>query len=141
VRRVLALVMTILGFIVSFVIFFGTIFYLIHYVGNAANPAQYTLSDTPVGIAGVIATIGGLVLVGAFYKAENQLKNVGKLLLTSASLFVISFFAMQYISLVKDTVLTGVDWFFIWSFDIAFLLDGISLAVGLGYLMAIIPSI
>lgn len=140
VKHVSTLIMTVFGWIVGLVVFFGSIFYLFNYIQNQANPSKFALSNSPIDLAGVIATIGGLVLVGAFYKNKDELKNVGKLLLISSALFVVSFYAMEYLRLVNHKILNGLDWCFIWGFDIAFLLAGIALAVGLGYLIAVIKD-
>jgi hypothetical protein len=91
------IIFEILAAIVWLISFFGILAYVIHYIQYIASldPSKIQSLPTPIDLAAVTATIGGLILIGAFYKdkrdisnqeKENatQLKTIAKLLLCSS---------------------------------------------------------
>ena len=86
---------------------FGSMSWFIRYVSTLTKTPSQTQVISPIDIAGITATLGGLVLVGAFYEAnqispENKeitqaLKRVGKEILVSSVCFIIIFFMLEYI--------------------------------------------
>ena len=68
---------------------------------------------SPIDLAGVTATLGGLVLIGAFYREHapdekkeltKDLKLIGKLILLSSACFIIAFFGTEYVRSITTTL-------------------------------------
>jgi hypothetical protein len=102
---------------------------------------QFWHSNQPHWQFGQTATLGGLVLIGAFYKEsqnDNQLlettqalKRLGKLILFCSACFLISYFMVEYVALLKSS-LNFVQQFFVstTAFFLAFGILSLSLAMG-----------
>lgn len=131
----------------------GTLAWFVHYIASLANTPGLTQTVSPIDLAAVTATIGGLILVGAFYKSRDErateedkeitddLKLIGKLILLSSACFVITYFLLEYVSTIKSNSLTTLDWFFVITTDFAAIIAGASLSVALGFLVTIIRFI
>ena len=148
----MALVVLLWGLIALIVSIFGSIGYIIHYfIGSLANKEAVT---SPIEIAGIAATLGGLVLVGAFYKERKQganevdlahtkdLKCIGKQILFSASCFIIAFFALEYLRLLPPSEpLSFVENLYVYATDFAILFGGISLSIAVSFLIVVVWSL
>ena len=140
----------ILGAIVCTVALFGMIEWFKHYILTLANTPNQIQAISPIELAGVTATLGGLVLVGAFYKGKDEqastedakttadLKFIGKLILCSSVCFIVTYFTLEYVRTITSTSLSYYDWFFIVITGATALSAGITLSVALGLLVTII---
>jgi hypothetical protein len=129
--------------------FAGTIAWFVHYIATLANTPNQPQAISPIELAGVTATLGGLVLIGAFYKEKDEhgsderkkhtknLKLVGKLTLFSSAYFVVTYFLLEYVRLIH-TPLSPLDWFFVVTTDFAAAFAGFSLSIALGLLVTIV---
>ena len=142
----------------------GTFAWFFHYLASLANvPASVssnmsaqqivTTSISPIDLAGVTATLGGLVLVGAFYKSKSErvdendasltldLKLVGKFILSSSVCFILTYFMLQYAltftTSTKDQ-LPYLFWPFVIGTDVAAIAAGFLLSLALGFLVTIV---
>ena len=137
----------IIAAIVWLISFFGILAYVIHYIEYIASldPSKIQSLPTPIDLAAVTATIGGLILIGAFYKNDTKLgqnlKTIAKLLLCSSVFFIVSFFTLEYVRLITSTTLSIAEWFYIISTDIAIAIAGLTICVALGLLVRVIPRI
>jgi hypothetical protein len=140
-------IFTVLAVIVWLISFFGILAYVIHYIAYIASldPSKIQSLPTPIDLAAVTATIGGLVLIGAFYKNNTELgqnlKTIAKLLLCSSVFFIVSFFTIEYVRLITSPTLSIVEWFYIVSTDIAIGIAGLTIWAALGLLVRVIPRI
>jgi hypothetical protein len=140
----------ILGIITFILLVFGSILWCYHYLQGFAvlpNPQQISPSATsPIDLAEVTATLGGLVLVGAFYRERatdkkeqsNDLKLIGKLILLSSACFLIFFFGMEYVRSVKDSSLNIVQQLYIWATAATVANAAVSTSVALSVLVIIV---
>jgi hypothetical protein len=129
----------------------GTLAWFVRYIASLSNNPTQTQVISPIDLAAVTATLGGLILVGAFYKGKdanntekvlaNDLKLVGKLVLFSSACFIIGYFLIVYVSMINDTTLTIRDWFFVIMTDFAMIFAGCSISFALGDLVTIIKFI
>jgi hypothetical protein len=142
-----------LGIITFVVSIIGAIIWFYHYLqsfGLLPNSQQTTtLITSPLELAAVTATLGGLVLVGAFYKGRDEratteemehtkgLKLVGKLVLLSSACFIIAFFGTEYVRSI-NTDLNLIQQIYIWATALAVVVAGISVSFALGILVTII---
>jgi hypothetical protein len=127
----------------------GTIAWFVHYIATLANTPNQVQAISPIELAGVTAALGGLVLIGAFYKekdehADNEkkertksLKRVGKLALFSSACFMVTYFLLEYVRIVTGP-LSPLDWFFVVITDFAAIFAGLSLSVALSLLVTIV---
>ena len=140
-------IFTILAAIVWLISFLGILAYVIHYIAYIASldPSKIQSLPTPIDLAAVTATIGGLILIGAFYKNNTELgqnlKTIAKLLLCSSVFFIVSFFTIEYVRLITSPTLSIVEWFYVVSTDIAIAVAGLTIWVALGLLIRVIPRI
>jgi hypothetical protein len=128
----------------------GTLTWFIHYIAPLANTPTQLQAVSPIDLAVTTATLGGLVLIGAFYKEGNisdkdqrnaaLLKTVGKLILTSSVCFIITYFLVEYLSEIKE-VNNAWDWFIEIITDIIAFAAGITISVALSLLVAVLPFI
>jgi hypothetical protein len=131
--------------------FAGTIAWFGHYIATLANTPNQPQAISPIELAGVTATLGGLVLIGAFYKEKDEhandekkehtksLKLVGKLILFSSVCFMVTYFLLEYVRLNTSPVLSPLNWFFVITTDLAAIFAGFSLSFALSFLVTIIP--
>jgi hypothetical protein len=138
----------ILGIIAFLGLFAGTLAWYVHYIANLANTPNQVQVISPIDLAGVTATLGGLVLVGAFYKGKDAsndeekqitdgLKLVGKIMLLSSVCFIITYFSLEYVRTITSKILTDWDWFYVIITDFAAIFAIISLSVALSFLVVI----
>jgi hypothetical protein len=128
----------------------GTLAWFVHYIATLANTPNQPQAISPIELAGVTATLGGLVLVGAFYKGRDEratdeekertesLKLAGKLTLLSSVCFIVTYFLLEYVRLITAPVLSPLDWFFVVTTDIAAIVAGLSLSIALSLLVTVI---
>ena len=136
----------ILGMIALIGSLLGTVAYIAHYVASLANREQVT---SPIDLAGVTAALGGLILIGAFYKGKDwfatreekertkDLKLIGKLVLLSSACFIIAFFLIEYVRLITSPTLSPLDWFFVITADMAIVIAGVSISIALSLLVTL----
>jgi len=154
IRKTYSIILEISAIIVWVLSFFGILAYVIHYIQYIAslNPSKIQSLPTPIDLAAVTAVIGGLILIGAFYKDKGDvpkqekqkakhLKTIAKLLLCSSVFFIISFFTLEYVRLITSPTLSLAEWFFVISTDVAISVAGVTLTFALGYLVRVIPRL
>lgn len=85
----------------------GVFAYIFNYFTSLINEKPAT---NPLDLAGIAGTIGGLILVSAFYQDKNiettnarKLKTIAKLFLGSAVSFVVLFFLSELSSMMGTT--------------------------------------
>ena len=140
----------ILGLITFILSLFGSFMWLYHYLQSLAllpNPnSVITPPVSPIELAATTATIGGLVLVGAFFREkaspdENEqnkdLKLVGKLILASSACFLVFFFAMEYVRSI-NTPLNTIQQIYIWATAFAVVIAAYCVSWALGVLVTIV---
>jgi hypothetical protein len=139
-----------LGIITFILSGFGAIMWFLHYLQsfrNLPNPQQATpLITSPIDLAAVTATLGGLVLIGAFYRERptdeqkeltKDLKCIGKLILLSSACFIIAFFGTEYVRSI-DTTLNLMQTLYMWATAAAVAIAGLSVSVALSILVTIV---
>lgn len=135
----------------------GYIAWFIRYIQSllsAPCPQQSSLLViSPINLAAVTATLGGLVLIGAFYKGKNgfltpsdrahssDLKIVGKSLLIASACFIIGFFFTEYVRLITSPVLSWPELFYVIATDVVMMVAGLLTCFGLSLLVTIVKSI
>lgn len=130
---------------------FGSISWFIRYVSTLTKLPSQTQVISPIDIAGITATLGGLVLVGAFYEAnqispENKeitqaLKRVGKEILVSSVCFIIIFFMLEYIRIINTATLNPVQRIYVIAADFFAVFGILFLSIAMGNLITIIRFI
>jgi hypothetical protein len=140
----------ILGFITLITSLFGTIAWFINYIASLANVANRQLATSPIELAAVTAALGGLILVGAFYRGKNEratpeerehtedLKLVGKLIVASSSCFIITFFLIEYVRIITSPTLSPIELFYVIVTDVAAAIAVLSISVALSLLVTIV---
>lgn len=123
---------------------FGILAYIIHYIISLAEHEQPVVS--PIGLAAVTATLGGLILVGAFYKEDQtdlgrSLKSSAKALLGSSVFFITAFLLLEAALYITEPVPQWLITLFAVFSDIVIALAGVTLAFALGRLVRILPLI
>ena len=147
----------ILGIMTLIFSLFGYIAWFIRYIAplpNAPSAQQSSLLVlSPIDLAAVTATLGGLVLIGAFYKGKNEcatpsdrehsndLKLVGKSLLVASACFIIGFFLIEYVRLITSPVLSCSEQFYVIVTDVVIAVAGLSTCFALSLLVTIVKSI
>ena len=121
----------------------GVLVYIIQYISSLANNTQPIVS--PIELAGVIATLGGLILIGAFYKDNTafgqHLKTSAKLLLGSSILYIITFFLLEEALFIKSPTPEWIITTFAVISDVVMIFAGITLVAALGRLVRILPQL
>ncbi len=80
----------------------GGLAYIVHYISNLSLLTNSTTGSvpSPLDLAATSGTIGGLLLIGAFAKADNpqynKLKRIGKFFLGAAAFFTIAFLLLEW---------------------------------------------
>jgi len=130
---------------------FGSLKWFIQYVSILTKIPSQTQVISPIEIAGITATLGGLVLVGAFYEANQNLpekkeitqalKRVGKTILFSSVCFIIIFFMLEYIRIINTETLNSVQWIYVIAADFFAVFGILSLSIAMGNLITIIRFI
>ena len=144
----------ILGMITFLLSLFGSFMWLYHYLQSLTllpNPNKVVIPPvSPIDLAATTATIGGLVLVGAFFREKatpgemeqnNDLKLVGKLLLASSACFFIFFFAMEYVSSMNNSPLNVIQNIYVWATAFAVVIAAIGVSWALGILVTIVRKL
>jgi hypothetical protein len=123
-----------------------------NYIATLTNTPNIVQTTSPIEVAGVTATLGGLILVGAFYrdkdgsmdnkqrKLNDTLKLAGKLLLVSSVCFIILYFLLEFVRTIDQTNSIG-EWIFVISTDVAVFVGGFALSFALSTLVTIIRYI
>jgi hypothetical protein len=132
----------------------GTLAWFTHYITTLANTPNIVQAISPIDLAGVTATLGGLILVGAFYKERKDLatkeekevaidlRTIGKIILVSSACFIATYFLLEYVQIMKSPPLSkSWFWFFIFTTDLAAIIAGVSLSVALSFLITIVRFI
>ena len=129
-------------FVVAFSLV-GVIAYILDYIISLNNHQSPIVS--PIDLAGVSATLGGLILVGGFFKENTdlgqKLKRSARLLLYSSVFFIISFFLLEAVFIIKPPTLSWTDWVFIGFTDFSIAIAGVFLCFALGRLVRVLPLI
>ena len=141
----------ILGLITIFLSLFGSLMWLYHYLQSLAlvpNPDKIVIPPvSPIELAATTATIGGLVLVGAFFREKatpddielnSNLKLVGKLILASSACYLIFFFAMEYVTAMNNSPLNAIQQVYIWATASAVVIASFCVSYALGVLVTIV---
>jgi len=121
---------------------------------NAPSAQQCSIAVvSPIALAGVTATLGGLVLIGAFYKGKNEcatpsdsehsndLKLVGKSLLVASACFIIGFFLTEYVRLITSPVLSCLEQLYVIVTDVVISVAGLFTCFALSLLVTIVKSV
>ncbi len=121
----------ILGLVTLLTSLFGTTAWFINYIASLSKGPAGAVGTSPLELAGVTAALGGLILVGAFYRGKddnatpienehtNDLRLVGKLILSASAVFIISFFLIEYVRLITSETLSWAEWFYVVVTDVA----------------------
>jgi hypothetical protein len=140
----------ILGIITLITSLFGTVAWFVSYIASLADVETQHPATSPLTLAAVTAALGGLILVGAFYRGKNEgatdvekehtkdLKVVGKLIVLSSACFIITFFLIEYVRLITSPTLSGLEQFYVIITDIAAGVAGLSISVALSMLVTIL---
>ena len=140
----------ILGFITLITSLMGTIAWFVNYIASLADLSSRQQATSPIGLAAVTASLGGLILVGAFYRGKDEratpeerehtidLKFVGKLILLSSVCFIITFFLVEYVRLITSPTLSPIEWFYIIVTDVVAVIAGLSISIALSLLVTIV---
>jgi len=140
----------ILGFITLVTSLFGTIAWFINYIASLANVANHQQAISPIELAAVTAALGGLILIGAFYRGKNErttpeerehtgdLKLVGKLIVASSACFIIAFFLIEYVRIITSPTLSPIEWFYVIVTDVAAATACVTVSVALSILVTIV---
>ena len=147
----------ILGIMTLTLSLFGYIAWFIHYIQSLVNAPGVQQSSllviSPISLAAVTGTLGGLVLIGAFYKGKNgfltpsdrehssDLKIVGKSLLIASACFIIGFFFIEYVRLITSPVLSWSELFYVIATDVVMMVAGLFTCFALSLLVTIVKSI
>lgn len=142
----------ILGVIVFLFSFVGVVAYFLKYMPSLRSlDASKAIPPSPIELAGISATIGGLILIGAFYKESKDgedtgqgslLKLTAKLFLGAAISFVIMFLSLEYLSILPaEEKLSFMNWVAVIVVDISMAIGGFTLSIGLSILAVILPSL
>lgn len=130
----------------------GTITWFVDYIVSLANTSNQSQVISPIELAAVTATLGGLVLVGAFYKGTNEratreeyevttdLKLIGKIILISAVCFIITYFLLGYVHTL-DSPFSPRDYFFLLTTDVAAAVAVLALSLALCFLVTVMRFI
>jgi len=135
----------------------GYISWFIRYIASLPNAPSAQQSSllvlSPIDLAAVTATLGGLVLIGAFYKGKNEcatpsdrehsndLRFVGKSLLVASACFIIGFFLIEYVRLITSPVLSCSEQFYVIATDVVIAVAGLFTCFALSLLVTIIKSV
>jgi hypothetical protein len=131
----------------------GTLAWFVHYIASLANNPSLQQVISPIDLAGVTATLGGLILIGAFYKEKGAngnekerdlteaLKLVGKLILVSSVCFIIGYFLIEYVRLITTPTLSFVNWLFVIATDLVMIIAGFAVSFALSLLVTIVRYI
>jgi len=140
----------ILGIITLISSLVGTIAWFIHYIVSLANVANHQQATSPIELAAVTAALGGLILVGAFYRGKNEhatpkekehtgdLKLVGRLIVVSSACFIIAFFLIEYVRTITSPTLSSIQWLYVIGTDVAALIACLTVSVALSILVTIV---
>jgi len=140
----------ILGFITLITSLFGTYTWFINYIVSLANVTNRQQTASPIELAAVTAALGGLILVGAFYRGKNEratpaerehtkdLKLVGKLIIASSACFIIAFFLIEYVRIITSPTLSPLEWSYVIVTDVVAAIACIAVSVALSLLVTIV---
>lgn len=140
----------ILGIITLITSLFGTVAWFVNYIASLADLANRQPVTSPITLAAVTAALGGLILVGAFYRGKNEratdeerkhtedLKLIGKLIVLSSACFIITFFLIEYVRLITSPTLSCLEQFYVIITDIAAAVAVLSVSVALSLLVTIV---
>jgi len=128
--------------ILYLLVFFGVFAYFVRYINSLASKEAAT---SPLQLATIAAALGGLILVGAFYNKEapleRELRNAAKLLLGAAVSFTVTFLLLEYVSLIKSPTLNFGEWLVVIAAGFAIVTGGITLCLGLVYIIELIRKL
>jgi len=140
----------ILGIIALVTSLFGTIAWFINYIASLADLTGRQQATSPIELAAVTAALGGLILVGAFYRGKNErvtpeerehtkdLKLIGKLIVLSSACFIIAFFLIEYVRVITSPTLSPIEWFYVIVTDVVAAIAGLTISIALSLLVTII---
>lgn len=123
----------------------GTLAYFILYIKSLVTQVPVA---SPLDLAGVAGAIGGLILVGAFYKEKGssqeelaigkKLKRIAKYFLEAAVSFTIAFLLLQAVSLINSETLSWGEWILVYLTSISMAVAGVALCLALTFLIRVI---
>lgn len=126
----------------------GVLAYFITYIKSLVTHESVA---SPLNLAGIAATIGGLILVGAFYKEKGgtneelalggELRRIAKFFLGAAVSLTIAFLLFEAVRLMNSPSLTWSDWLLIYVDAIAIAVAGGTLSFALARLARVIPRL
>jgi hypothetical protein len=128
----------------------GSIAWFINYIVSLADLATRKTATSPIELAAVTAALGGLILVGAFYRDKkdttqdvdrehtSDLRIVGKFTVLSSACFIITFFLVEYARLITTPTLSAFDGFMIIIADVAAIIACLSISAATGLLITIL---
>lgn len=117
----------------------GIVAYFLRYISALVTREP---TPSPLQLATVAAALGGLILIGAFYKEkspiEPELKRIAKLFLGAAVSFIIVFLLLQAVSMIKSPTLGWAEWLLVVMTGISITAAGITLCLALIFLIRVI---
>ena len=120
----------------------GVIAYFIKYIASLTSGQP---SVSPLELAAASGGLCGLILLGAFYQKGSQieysLKFTAKLFLTATVSFVIAFFLLELVSMIRSETLNAAGWIAVIVTDIVIACGGISLIAALVYSISLLRKL
>ena len=137
---------TILMYVVYGFAAIGGLLYFIKYIQSFTSKEPI---ESPLALAAVATALGGFILLGAFYKGENEdsssiakrLRSLAKLFLGSSVLFVLAFLFLYLVASTKTNDINIVQWIVIVLTNTIFLIGILLLSFGLALLAKTIPDL
>jgi len=120
----------------------GVMAYFIKYIASLASGQP---SVSPLELAAASGGLCGLILLGAFYqkgsRIEYSLKFTAKLFLAATISFVIAFFLLELVSMIRSETLNAAEWIAVIATDIVIACGGISLIAALVYVISLLRKL
>ncbi|MGD0168060.1 MAG: hypothetical protein ABSC51_12370 [Gaiellaceae bacterium] len=129
--------------IIQALLIVGIMLYFINYIKSIADKTSY---PSPLDLAILSATLGGFILIGAFYDKSKEniktfLRRTGVYFLIASLTFCIEFFFLLVVGSITDNPLTLIDWVII-SFTLIMMIpSSLSFTLGLTELVNIIIAL
>lgn len=119
----------------------GIIVYFVRYMGSLVTREP---AHSPLELATIAAALGGLILLGAFYRENKplgpELKKIAKLFLGAAVSLTVLFFLFEMVASMQSTLGLG-EWLVIVVTWAAMLVAGLSLGLALVLLIGVIRQL
>lgn len=120
----------------------GVMAYFIKYIASLASEQP---SVSPLELAAASGGLCGLILLGAFYQKgspiEHTLKLTAKLFLAATISFVIAFFLLELVSVIRSETLNAAEWTAVIVTDVVIACGGVSLIAALIYVISLLRKL